>query len=440
MTDRDSTGPEYAPPRRTQAATRHSRWPGWIWAVPIAAVGIVAWLLIRAFANRGIDVTVTFPDAAGMKANDTKVTDHGLEIGKVTKVELTKDRKQVLAHLDIDDDVEGDLTTGTHFYLQGADPSLSDPASLKAVLAGPTILLVPGGGAPARQFTGSSGEPPEKFGMTSPYVVAFSGDVGKLKPGAPVKLRGFSVGRVAHVELQTDAGSGQIATSVLLALDPARFNIIGMSEGGADRSGLLKTALTKLVQNGLRASLTASPPLLGSEQVELEMVPGAPAAQLVTTGPYPEIPTESGRLADLPAKLGQLPIREIGENVRIVTERLKTVVSSPRITDSLYHVDRTLAELDRTMQSVGPQVGPTLESVRKTTESLRQTADKIDATAEAARRLLGGSAASPNGNLQQAVHELTGTARSIRTLANFLDQHPEALLRGRDSDSSEDGR
>jgi len=436
----DASEPEAPGPRRTQAATRHSRWPGWIWAVPIAAVGIVAWLLVRSFANRGIDVTVTFAEAAGMKANDTKVTDHGLEIGKVTRVELTPDRKQVLAHLVIDDEVKNDLTTGTHFYLQGADPSLSDPASLKAVVAGPTILLVPGPGAASRHFAGSSGEPPEKFGPTSPYLAAFSGDVGQLRPGAPVKLRGFSVGRVDQVELQTDARSGEIRTTVLLALDPARFHLVGALGDDVDQSTVLKTALTKLVAHGLRASLSASPPLVGSEQVQLEIVPGAARAQLLTSGRYPEIPTQSGQLEELPVKLGQLPIKEIGENVRVVTERLKAVVSSPHITDSLYHVDRALAELDRTMQAVGPQVGPTLESVRKTTDSLRQTADKIDATAEAARRLLGGSGASPNGNLQQAVHELTGTARSIRTLANFLDQHPEALLRGRESDNSGDGR
>ncbi len=436
----DTTGPDPAMPRRTQAATRRSRWPGWIWAVPIAAVGIVAWLLVRAFANRGIDVTISFADAAGMKANDTKVTDHGVEIGKVTGVELTTDRKQVLVHLDLDDKVKSDLTTGTRFYLQGADPSLSDPASLKAVIAGPTLLMVPGAGAPSRHFTGSSGEPPEKLGPTSPYVVTFNEDVGRLKPGSAVKLRGFTVGRVDRIELRTDVRSGEIATSVLLALDPARFHLVGAMETGADQGAMLKTALTGLVQHGLRASLSQSPPLVGGERVELEMVPGASAAQLSSSGGYPEIPSQSGRLADLPAKLGQLPIKEIGENVRIVTERLKAVAASPRIEDSLYHVDHTLTELDRTMQSVGPQIGPTIESVRKTTESLRQTADKIDATAESARRLLGGSASSPNGNLQQAVHELTGTARSIRTLANFLDQHPEALLRGRESDVSGDGR
>jgi paraquat-inducible protein B len=40
--------------------------------------------------------------------------------------------------------------------------------------------------------------------------------------------------------------------------------------------------------------------------------------------------------------------------------------------------------------------------------------------------------------LQQAVRELTGTARAIRTLANYLDQHPEALLRGRDGELNEE--
>jgi len=78
--------------------------------------------------------------------------------------------------------------------------------------------------------------------------------------------------------------------------------------------------------------------------------------------------------------------------------------------------------------------------VHQTIDRLRHTADDIDGTAAAARKLLGGSAASPNGNLQQAVHELTGTARAIRALANYLDQHPEALLRGRGGDVYEESR
>jgi paraquat-inducible protein B len=157
----DNDRPDPAPlPRRTNSITRRSRWPGWIWSVPIAAVGIVIWLLLRSFSQRGVDVTVTFADAAGMQARGTKVMYHGLEIGKVSGVELTPDHRRVLAHLDLDKVVKSELTTGTRFYLQGVQVSLADPSSLKAIVAGPSILMVPGPGVSSRRFIGSMGEPP----------------------------------------------------------------------------------------------------------------------------------------------------------------------------------------------------------------------------------------------------------------------------------------
>lgn len=432
--------PSQSLPRRTVSRARHSRWPGWIWSVPIAAVGIVIWLLLRAFSRHGVDVTVTFPEAAGMKASDTKVTYRGLEVGTVSSVELTPDRRKVLAHLDIDKEVKGELTTGTRFYLQGAHMSLSDPASLKAMLGGPTILMVSGPGAATRHFTGREGEPPEQFSITLPYAVSFDGDVGKLQPGAPVSLRGFTVGKVASVALTTNPAAGQVRTAVVLDLDPTRFHITNLTPGNTDWAGTLKTTLRSLVHHGLRASLTQSPPLLGAEEVELVITPDAAPADLLTAGPYPEIPAASGGLSDLTAKLGHLPVQQIGDNVRAITEQLKKLTAAPQLQDSIQHLDRSLAELDRTLHAAGPEVAPTLVSAHQTIERLQHTADDIDGTAEAARRLLGGSAASPNGNLQQAVHELTGTARSIRTLANYLDQHPEALLRGRGGETSEEGR
>ena len=431
MADETSTPPA-PPPRRTDSVTRRSRWPGWIWSVPIAAVGIVTWLLVRAISERGIDVTVTFADGGGMKARDTQVTDRGLQIGKVTKVELTKDRRGVLAHLDLDDSVEKDLTTGTRFYLQGGKMSFSDPGSLKALVAGPSIVMVPGKGPPSRHFSGDMGEPPEKLAVSLPFIVNFSGNAGELKPGAPVSLRGFSVGIIDKVSLTTDSDAGEITTSVLLDLDPTRFNIRG--------SASLTDTMAKLVRHGLRATLQQSPMLVGAEQVELVMSPEAAPAELLTKGPYPEIPAEDGGLSELAAKLGRLPVTRIGDNVRAITEQVKTLTGSPQLQESLGHLDRSLAQLERTLRTAGPQVAPMLASARETVDRLHHTADDIDATAEAARRLLGGSAASPNGNLQQAVHELTGTARAIRTLANYLDQHPEALLRGRGGEVYEEGR
>jgi len=439
MADETPSAPA-PPPRRTDSVTRGSRWPGWIWSVPLAAVGIVTWLLVRAISERGIDVTVTFADGAGMKASDTQVTDRGLQIGKVTKVELTKDRRAVLAHLDLDKSVEKDLTTGTRFYLQGGKMSLADPSSLKALIAGPSIVMIPGSGSPSRQFKGDSGEPPEKLAVSVPFLVSFSGNVGELKPGTAVRLRGFIVGVIAKVSLATDADAGEITTSVLLDLDPTRFNIRKPGAPGSDGSVAFTDAMTRLVRHGLRATLQQSPVLIGAEEVELVVAPEAPPAEVLTKGPYPEIPSENGGLSDLMAKVGRLPVTRIGDNVRAITEHIKTLTASPQLQESIVHLDRSLAELERTLHAAGPQVAPMLASARETVDRLHHTADDIDATAEAARRLLGGSAASPNGNLQQAVRELTGTARAIRTLANYLDQHPEALLRGRGGELDEASR
>ena len=439
MSDHESPGPPVLP-RRTNAITRKSRWPGWIWSVPIAAVGIVAWLGVRSFSQRGLDVTVTFTDAAGMKANDTKVIFRGLEIGDVRKVELTPDRRHVLAYLDLDKSIKADLTTGTRFYLQGAELSLSDPSSLKAIVSGPSVRMIAGTGRASREFTGSLGRPPDRLSVNLPYVVHFEGDVGKLKPGAVVSLQGFTVGEVSKVDFMTDSEAGRIITTAVLDLDPTRFRIRKPPAGATDWDQTLRATLGKLVQNGLRATLTQSPLVVGNEQVDLVMESGVDPAELLTSGAYPEIPSENGGLGTLPAKLGQLPIRQIGNNVRAITEQVKKLTASPQLQDSISHLDRSLGELDQTLQVAGPRVAPTLASVQQTVDRLRQTAQEVDGTAEAARRLLGGSAASPNGNLQQAVRELTGTARAIRTLANYLDQHPEALIRGRGGELQEERR
>lgn len=55
-------------PRRSQAQVRRSAWPGWIWAVPVAAFAMAGWLGVRALMHQGETVTVTFDNAYGMAA------------------------------------------------------------------------------------------------------------------------------------------------------------------------------------------------------------------------------------------------------------------------------------------------------------------------------------------------------------------------------------
>jgi len=199
---------------RTSAAAaeiRHTRWPGWIWAVPIAALGIAGWLLARGIAQRGIHITIMFSNAQRIDPHDTSIMYRGMEVGRVTDVSLSKDGDAVIVKARIADDAAKFLKTKTVFWLRGAHPSLYDMSSLGALFSGPNIEMEPGGGESTEQFTGLAHEPlPGKREAAVLYSVSFAGVVGDLTRGDFVNLRGFPVGEVKEVGFHYDANRGSI--------------------------------------------------------------------------------------------------------------------------------------------------------------------------------------------------------------------------------------
>lgn len=420
------------PPQRTVARTQRGRWPGWIWAVPLAAVAIVVWLVVRELSARGVSVTIRFDDAAQAKAGSTNVMYRGIIIGKVSKVSLADDGAQAIVTVRIHDEEEKYLRAGTRFYLEGATVSLSDPASLKAILAGPTIEMLPGAGPPSRSFVGIAGAAPQRLSVATPFRVNFSGAGGDLKAGAAVMLSGFKVGEVSTVELRVDPSEGSVHTAVQIALDPTRFHFKGAGLKTTDWNSLMDAAMRSLVGNRLRARLSQSPPLLGPRQIELARVPDAAPARLGVSDGIAEIPTaESGGIDHLVNAAGQFPLRQIGENLRAITGHVNSLSSAPQLKDSIVHLDSALSQLDRTLRAAGPKVAPTLQSVQDTVKSLEATAGELDKTVGAARGILGDTPAAPDGSLGPALLHISEAARAIRTLADYLDAHPESLIKGR---------
>lgn len=420
--------------RRTQADVRRSAWPGWIWAVPIAALGVSIWLGVRALVQEGETVTVTFANAYGMKADDTDVTLRGVKVGNVSDVTLAPDGQHVEATLKIDHAEKRYLLSGTRFFLRGAKPDIDDLASLKALLAGPEIVMEPGPGKPTTHFVGDDSRPalPPRHGPIVTYAVRFEGAAGALKDGAAVELRGFQVGTVVDVHLRYDAATGALDTPVQIALDPSALGIVGSPPpANGDWRPAVDGMLRRLIAQGLRARLTQDPPLVGPRKVGLDFVANAPAATLALDNGTPVIPsvasadmdTIASKANDIVDKMDSLPIKETGERVRSIAAHIDALSSSPRIGDSLEHIDRAVTQIDRTLQQVSPQVAPLVAQ-------LRDVANSADQAAAAANHTLGGDATSQN-DLPAALRELTDAARSIRALADYLDQHPEALVRGR---------
>jgi paraquat-inducible protein B len=418
-----------AQPERTAARVRHGWWPGWIWAIPIAALLVVAWLGARYLLSGGEDITISFQDAHDLKKNDTNVVYRGTDVGRVTDIQLNGAGTAVTVTASIDQSATKFLRSGTRFWLRGANPSLSDLSSLASLLSGPTIVMEPGMGRKATHFTGLEHKPVSPRSRSRPllYEVSFDGDVGSLETGDPVKLRGFTVGEVRSVGFSYDAATGDLSTPSTIAIYPGLFPIRGAGGSGgaveADSPAALRTAIDALVQKGLRARLDRDPPLVGSYRVSLDMVPGAAAAERTTVDGLPQIPVApGGGLQSIVTRLNKVPIEQIAQNALDITHHVDTLVSSPQLKDAIVQLNAALKQIHQVTTKAGPQI-------TALTASLHKTADDLDRTAKSADRLVSGTATE--SGIETTLREIKDAARSIRSLADYLDRHPEALIRGR---------
>jgi paraquat-inducible protein B len=219
MTTPDPPGPDVGA-HRTAAIETRGRWPGLVWALPLAALLIVAYFGLQALAHSGVDVVVSFDSAADAKPGDTQVVYKGLSIGHVTKVRLSDDGRHVDMTLKLDASTKPLLRAGTRFWLVGAKPSLTDINSLRAALAGVVIGMAPGDGAPQRHFEGLDQPPPVLPGTAGAHYVLVSSEVGAARPGADVFYHGLEVGKVTDVDL---LGRNNFKTRIFVTAPYDRF-------------------------------------------------------------------------------------------------------------------------------------------------------------------------------------------------------------------------
>jgi paraquat-inducible protein B len=412
-------------PERVHAGVRHGWWPGWIWAIPVAALLVVIWLGTRALLAGGTDVTIRFDDVHGMKKENTDVVLRGTQVGHVTEISLTPDGTSVIVTASIDEDAVKFLTSGTRFWLQGASPSFSNLASLSSLLSGPTIVMDPGPGGKSRHFSGFERQPTDPSAGERPilYAVSLESEAGSLSGGDAVTLRGFTVGEVRDVGFAYDPGTGEISTPATLAIYPSLFHAKGTRTAPSGTEVAAEIGL--LISKGMRARLTRNPPLVGSYQVSLQIVPGtgAPTGSLMAENGLPLIPTASGGgIADIINRINKVPIERIAQNALKTTHNLAALTSSPKLRDAVKQLDAALRQIHGMTAKAGPQIPPLIKS-------LRRAASDLEGTAKSAKHLVSGTA-TQNG-LSDTVQEITEAARAVRSLADYLDRHPEALIRGR---------
>lgn len=376
----------------------------------------------------------------------------GIEIGQVLDYQLAADERG----LDIDIFVKAPYselvrTTSRFWNMSGISVSAGSSgfdvqvASLQSLLIGgiefDTPLGASGGEVAAAEtsfplYPDTASLAQAQFTQQIPFLIHFDGSVRGLSPGASVEFRGITVGRVTSVELEFDPATNKIRIPVGIEIEPQRLVPSGLTPAQAAVTGE-RRGMAELVRRGLRAQLQSGNLLTGELFVDLTFAPDAPPAALDTSGPIPVIPSIGTTIEALQAsvtaimnKIAALPLDQLVASLSKTAGGLETIVNSPDVQQAATTLGATLAQVRQTIGRIDAGATPVLDNVATAAESADDTLRQAEATMASLQRTVA-SNSSLTDNAESVMQELTRAARSIRVLADYLDRHPEALLRGK---------
>jgi paraquat-inducible protein B len=358
---------------------------------------------------------------------------HGIRAGQILGSEYDEQRRITAVHAFIVQRFAGHVTQNARFWraggisfsLSGAGISMNG-ASLAALINAPVEFITPevlpglpvADGTRFELYDSQQQAEAAAGGPQLAYVTFFPGPVNGLRAGTPVQMKGVPVGSVQDVRLRYVPQNATLQTPVTFTIDPRKLEL------PLDRAAL-NDALSKLVYKGMRATLASSLVLPGASGISLETVARPGTGRLAVEYDPPIFPASQtgGGVQNLLARIQALPIEEIARNLQSTTARVDQLVHDRALSESLQRMNRAMADIEKIAAVTRENIGPI-------TQSLRTAATAAETAAGRANQLLA-TAPAQNYDLGALIKELTRAAESIRALADYLTENPDALLKGR---------
>jgi paraquat-inducible protein B len=532
-------GPALPPGLPEPASARRGGWlPSLVWLVPLVAALIGIALVVRAIAERGPTVTITFSSAEGLETGKTKVKYKDVDIGTVKTIRLSKDHARVLVEVQLTKEAADFAVQDTRFWVVRPRIGTSGVTGLGTLLSGAYIGVDAGRSheaetdfvgletppavtgdqrgrrytlhgaslgsidigspifyrrvqvgqvvgfsldkdgtgvtiqvfvdAPYDQYVGTNSRwwhasgvdlrldsnglklntqslatvivgglsfqspPGQPVGQEAPdgavfrlvatesdamrkpdgppvtVVMNFNQSLRGLSPGATVDFRGIELGEVTQIGIEYDPKARNFTMPVTMNLYPDRLGSRfreAIAQGGPAAG---KQLLGQLVAHGLRGQLRTGNLLTSQLYVALDMFPNAPSVSFDANSTPVMLPTVPNaleelqvQLADIARRLDKVPFDEISKNLN----------------GTLQNANSLFKQLDTEL----------LPQARSTLAAAQQTFGAAQATLQQDSPM--------QSDVHQALTQLTQTLQSLNALSDYLERHPESLLRGKAKDT-----
>jgi paraquat-inducible protein B len=275
------------------------------------------------------------------------------------------------------------------------------------------------------------------FSETVPFVVYFDANVSGLDPGAPVKFRGVRVGTVRQVLLNlsgTQRSLDDFRIPVIFEIDMRTIQHRGAVVDLANPA-----VVDSMIEQGFRATLVLESMVTGKRYIELDVVPDAPVTlENVVGSPYKEIPVHTAPgfaalqelMADILRQVDKVPFDSIFDDVTRTLDSFNAIAASD-LPATLRSVQQGLDAFRDFAHGAEGHMGTLSEDLQEVTAELTTAIKDLQATLVSARAQM--DPQSPMSvQMMETLEELAGAARAMHFLADYLEQNPSALVRGKE--------
>lgn len=283
------------------------------------------------------------------------------------------------------------------------------------------------------------------------FVVFFPGSVRGLNPGAPVTFRGVKTGEVKDVTAFLTGKVGEpIQIEVVIEL---RRNVVELPEGVATPWRQVRGAELgrQLIAAGIRGRLLSQSLLTGQKYIEFEFLPAEQARFSGIPRRYPELPTAASAMEKMSVKfeqilddLAELPVDRMLADISKALQSLRQLLEAPELRAAIRHVDAAAAALPPALEetrqaasdarslaaTLGSEAKDAGGELRRTLEEARRTLAEADRTL-VRLELTASGADDTRVEAARTLQELSRTLAATRSLVDYLQAHPEALLQGK---------
>jgi paraquat-inducible protein B len=392
----------------------------------------------KEFTGLEVQPTVT-RDASGkqfkLHADDLGSLDVGspifyrrIKVGRVSAYDLDKDGKGVTLRIFIDSPYEKFVGINTRFWhASGLDIQVNSSGFKVNTQSLASVVL----GGLAFQSVNDEPGPLSKENTTfllaqnqdqafqepdGPSVTAvlhFNQSIRGLTPGAAVDFRGVVLGEVKSIGIEYDRVRREFDMPVVIEIYPARLGR-KYAKDLAESPYTQQQRIQFMISRGLRAQLRTGNLLTGQLYIALDFFPKAPKVTVPDSAMI-ELPTVPNGLDELQSqissiatKLNKVPFEQIGQDLQ----------------KSLATLNKTLSSAEKLAQTLNQDVAPEVAAAMK---DVRKTLDNADRTLSEDAPL--------QQDLRQTLQDLSRAAASMKVLTDYLEQHPESLIRGKALDN-----